>query len=1242
MKIKNEGIVAEKVREFGLTLPDEFELDPLVYGYWVTLTNDQQQHVDEDTRWAIAVARAASEQYGQSFKRSPEPSPDSAVEQDATPAIAAEFRDFAKAQVQQTRELYDTMKGSWERVAAETREMCEGVEEDIAVARAEAGERAASATVIAEKHGKQLADIRDTQKQLGALAQVHKDLILTDIQRAEGVVLGAVGQLAGRLNATEQKSEARYTSIMSTMAAMNDAEAGRWLQWYRTVGEFQAWAERMKKWGKRALISAALILAILLAKNIAHAQDDTLRLQIKDEGGQIAFWSRGVRVIDCTGTGITCTYSAATRTLTVSVAAGGGATITTREVDAAPSVTASIIEVDQADGFVVSEPVGGTARIKLTNVPDSVLATISTAGKVSGAALTTLTSIPSGAGIIPTANIVNSPVNSRCLRIDSGGGITVHTGDCGGGGSLTVEEADAAPTVASVTKIQFDSADGFTVTDETGGQVQIDLTAIPDSVLASSYSGVGPCTNQFVRTLNDNAAPTCATVAAADVAADVATQAEIDAKANTSTTVSAGTGLTGGGDLSTNRTLSFDYSDAGADPTFNAGECRFSNEGANPAGWVCEGETANTIETRFRITDPTSADRIVTFPDADSTTVQPDAGAANNFLTAISALGVISKAQPAFSNISGSTDPDQIGAGTAADDKALVADSASGATWRAIPDCKTENMLTYDAATNTFGCEADSTGAGGGDAITVATVAATDPDFIASLSIVPTLDTVPAPDTIAWAFDYAQTLAGNPALAVSTAQFASACAGGGFISEGNVADTSEQLYCFPAVNGVDTTVFLASDATEITDLDGAGLAISGGSLEVGQGVGISVQANSVNFKSSDSLATDPALSAEICVFTIDGTGGGGLICEGTIANTNEQLYLFPAVDGVDTTNFIAVDNLEITNVDGSGLGVVSGTLSVNVGVGVVITSDNVALKYSDTLAGNPTLNAEECVYTTDGTGGGGFLCEGTTGGNTNEQLYLFPAVDGVDTTNFIAVHAAQVTDLAGNGLAVTAGVLDIAVTAPIELTGDAVACSTCTTSSNTQTLTNKTYDVEGTGNAFTDVETFTIQAAGCSNTTAAPGLDLGTANTPAASCAGTSPHRFGYLDFADGATDLEAVTHWKLPTGWTGNIDISLYWACSAATCSTNNMIWGLQTACIANGEAWDAPTYNTVQDVTDAGLATLHQRNEATQSAVTTTGCAAGETVFLKVIRRLSQAGDTFAGTAGLLEIEVTQRRTK
>jgi hypothetical protein len=51
-----------------------------------------------------------------------------------------------------------------------------------------------------------------------------------------------------------------------------------------------------------------------------------------------------------------------------------------------------------------------------------------------------------------------------------------------GGGSLTVEEVDGAPTVASVVKIKFAQADGFTVTDEGGGiaRINVGASAAPD------------------------------------------------------------------------------------------------------------------------------------------------------------------------------------------------------------------------------------------------------------------------------------------------------------------------------------------------------------------------------------------------------------------------------------------------------------------------------------------------------------------------------------------------------------------------------------------------------------------------------------------------------------------------------------------------------------------------------------------------------------------------------------------
>jgi hypothetical protein len=60
----------------------------------------------------------------------------------------------------------------------------------------------------------------------------------------------------------------------------------------------------------------------------------------------------------------------------------------------------TILSADIKDGEIVNADISASAGIV-----DTKLATISTAGKVSGAALTSLSSIPAGAGIIPAANL---------------------------------------------------------------------------------------------------------------------------------------------------------------------------------------------------------------------------------------------------------------------------------------------------------------------------------------------------------------------------------------------------------------------------------------------------------------------------------------------------------------------------------------------------------------------------------------------------------------------------------------------------------------------------------------------------------------------------------------------------------------------------------------------------------------------------------------------------------------------
>ena len=88
------------------------------------------------------------------------------------------------------------------------------------------------------------------------------------------------------------------------------------------------------------------------------------------------------------------------------------------------------------------------------------------------------------------------------------------------------------------------------------------------------------------------------------------------------------------------------------------------------------------------------------------------------------------------------------------------------------------------------------------------------------------------PDDVTVKPDYDQTLAGNPTLEVDECIFfKSASLGGCFLCEGSTADTAEQLYCFPNLNGSDTTehIVVADDANvsaaEAGHLDGVTSAI---------------------------------------------------------------------------------------------------------------------------------------------------------------------------------------------------------------------------------------------------------------------------------------------------------------------------------------------------------------------------------------------------------------------------------
>lgn len=167
------------------------------------------------------------------------------------------------------------------------------------------------------------------------------------------------------------------------------------------------------------------------------------------------------------------------------------------------------------------------------------------------------------------------------------------------------------------------------------------------------------------------------------------------------------------------------------------------------------------------------------------------------------------------------------------------------------------------------------------------------------------------------------------------------------------------------------------------------------------------------------------------------------------------------------------------------------------------------------------------------------------------------------------------------------------------------------------------------------VEKRYLEAAYCQNTTA-----LSLWNTPAtdpavAACVtGTNTQR-GVLDFADSAS-LSVQTAFRLPADWIGTVDAQFYWHTSA---TSGNVVWQLATICVADAETGD-PAFNAASTVTDAAKGTTLQFNTAAITTVTVTGCAAGELLFLKVLRDAAHASDSLAATARLVGLELTYRR--
>jgi hypothetical protein len=187
-----------------------------------------------------------------------------------------------------------------------------------------------------------------------------------------------------------------------------------------------------------------------------------------------------------------------------------------------------------------------------------------------------------------------------------------------------------------------------------------------------------------------------------------------DLEEETHATEHAGQGLVESGD-----SLSFQYTATLTSNNLGVGECIFSDDSGG--GLLCEG-TADDTAQGLLAWPVTTSDKTLTLPDATDTLVGRDTTDALTNKTIDTTNTVTINAsditdQHASTDITADLEEEgEINAtavtGNAADDQVLLGSGASAIAYATVPDCNTENMLTYTQGTNTWGCESDSDSGG--------------------------------------------------------------------------------------------------------------------------------------------------------------------------------------------------------------------------------------------------------------------------------------------------------------------------------------------------------------------------------------------------------------------------------------------------------------------------------------------------------------------------------------------------
>lgn len=354
------------------------------------------------------------------------------------------------------------------------------------------------------------------------------------------------------------------------------------------------------------------------------------------------------------------------------------------------------------------------------------------------------------------------------------------------------------------------------------------------------------------------------------------------------------------------------------------------------------------------------------------------------------------------------------------------------------------------------------------------------------------------------------------------------------------------------------------------------------------------------------LTGDITTSAGAVATTLAGTIAGQHTWTGTTTKTSSMTVTAPL--GVGVTFGITASSIAVTS------GTVNGQLTASTlqGAGLTTCGDaSHGLSWS----------------------GGAFGCQsitGTAGGVLSSDTPTWTGVHNwANTQRSSFTVAPALLNLTNTILATDANGVIISTT--VTAGGGSV------TPSSVDTFTNKTIDAEATGNSITIPFAINYRAGLCQAGTASLGFSYYTSSGPTATCVQSSSTIMGVASFVYSSTNT-VQDHFRLPSDFTGNIDLQLVWFSTMAV--AGQVAWESRTACISSGTVV-SPTFNAYDSFPSVGSGAVNRINEISKTALTITGCTANSEFYFEIARNGTHPQlDTYKTGAYLVSALFTMRR--